>query len=146
VSTYGCLLQAIRFTNEADDSIKMLGLSRWWGVLCYSEIGPARPFNLDGYAAKADVLMFEWHDVPNASITFAEGLYELTLSAWTRDRQRPDVAAHEKFEIAHELQEIMKQKRVSGDNTTRYIPLQGHALLAFTTGFKEVDFSEIPRV
>jgi hypothetical protein len=112
----------------------------------YSEVGPSRPFNLDGYAAEADVLMFEWHDAPNAAITFAEGLYELTLNVWTRDRQSPDVFAREKFEILHEVQEIMRQKRISADTTSRFIPLQGHGLLAFSTGYNEVDFSEMPRV
>ncbi len=106
----------------------------------------ARPFNIDGYAAIADVLMFEWYDNQNASITFAEGVFELTLNVWTTDRQRPDVLAHEKFEITPELRDIMREKRRTADNTTKFIPLQGHSLLAFSTGFEEIDFSKMPRV
>jgi hypothetical protein len=112
----------------------------------YTELGPSRPFNIDGYQAIADVFMFEWYDIPNASITFAEGAYELTLHVWTTDRQKPDVRVNEKFEITPELRDLMREKRSKSDNTSRFIPLQGHALLAFTTGFKEIDFSNMPRV
>lgn len=112
----------------------------------YAETGPSKPFNIDGYVAQADVFMFEWYDIPNASITFGEGTYEVTLCVWTTDRQRPDVRIHEKFEITPSLRDIMREKRRTSDNTTRFIPLQGHALLAFSTGFEEIDFSKVPRV
>lgn len=112
----------------------------------YTEIGPAKPFAMDGYAAKADILMFEWHDNTVAKITFGPGVYELTLHIWTSERQSPDGFVIETFEVTPTVTEIMRERRRTEDPMTRILSLRGHALFAYSTGTEQVDFTKMPRI
>jgi hypothetical protein len=109
----------------------------------YIEKGPSAPFKIDGFEAVSDALQFMWFNSNPVQLNFLEGNYCIKLHIWLSGKLRPSVTVTEHFNVSHELADIMKQKKQSGENTTRFFPLTRMGMISFSTGYKPIDFTQV---
>jgi hypothetical protein len=111
----------------------------------YTDTELAGPFKIDGFETIPNALRFFWANAEGAAqLDWLEGDYQTKLHVWTSNSENPDYSTADKLHISTDVAKIMAEKKERGDNTSRYLPLAGKALLSFTTGQKPIDFRHAP--
>jgi hypothetical protein len=111
----------------------------------YTDTELSGPFKIDGYETIPNALRFFWVNGGGTQLDWLEGNYATKLHIWTSDSVKPDSSTSDKFHIDKDLATIMAEKKLKSDNTSRYLPLEGKALISFSTGKNSIDFYKIPK-
>jgi hypothetical protein len=111
----------------------------------YTDTEVSGPFKIDGYETISNALRFFWVN-GEPQFDWLEGSYKTKLDIWTSDSVEPDYSTSDNFHINKEVAAIMAEKKLKSDNTSRFLPLEGKALISFSTGKDPIDFRKIPKL
>ncbi|SEM73617.1 hypothetical protein SAMN05443254_103479 [Bradyrhizobium sp. OK095] len=135
----------IEDTNGNHFALKWIGSVKIDLKNNYADTEVAGPFKIDGYETIPNALRFFWFNAEGGpQLDWLEGDYGLKLHVWTSDSVSPDYSTTDKLHIDADVAKIMADKKVTSDNTSRYLPLAGKNLLSFATGKNPVDFRNLP--
>jgi hypothetical protein len=112
----------------------------------YTDTELSGPFKIDGYETVPNAMRFFWINGGGSQFDWLEGDYGTKLHIWTSASDDPNYSISDKFHIDAELAKIMAEKKLKSDNTSRYLPLQGKALISFSTGNNPIDFTKAPKL
>lgn len=135
----------IQDTKNENFALKWIGSVKIDLSNNYTNTELAGPFKIDGYETIPNALRFFWvNGDQNQQLNWLEGEYKLKLHIWTSSSAKPTYTHTDRLTINSEVARLMAEKKQNSDNTSRFIPLAGKALLSFSTGKNPINFSTDP--